>query len=309
MVFLIFGSIATFFWFLRALEQKYVAHIEHPVVYTNLPIDKVLVRELPTRIAIEVEGKGNAILRHNWNIKKNPIKIAFNQVYRNNIPKEETFLISISASEIRPMVEAQLSKLVVHRIEPDSLNFYFSENSTKRVPVVADLNLDLEKQFMLRGRVTITPDSVDISGPTISINAVDSIMTSDLEFKKLDHSVKRNLSLISPLDRIELSLKRVAVEIAVEQYTEKSLTVPIEGINIPDSVHLKTFPSHAQITFRVVISAYDLIQSQDFRVGADYLEISSSPLTKIKPRIIMAPDLIENPRINPELVDYLLEQK
>ncbi|MCK5821783.1 MAG: hypothetical protein KAH17_07850, partial [Bacteroidales bacterium] len=117
------------------------------------------------------------------------------------------------------------------------------------------------------------------------------------------------LSLISPLDRIELSLKRVAVEIAVEQYTEKSLTVPIEGINIPDSVHLKTFPSHAQITFRVVISAYDLIQSQDFRVGADYLEISSSPLTKIKPRIIMAPDLIENPRINPELVDYLLEQK
>ncbi|MEA1876443.1 MAG: YbbR-like domain-containing protein [Bacteroidota bacterium] len=308
-VFLVFGGIATFFWFLRALEQNYITQINHPVVYINFPDDLVLIKELPKRISLEIEGEGNAILRHNWDIAKTPVRISFNQVYRDKLPQENNFLISVLTSHLKPTVETQLSNFKVLRIKPDSLSFHFSESSTKRVPVIADLKLDLEKQFMIRDRIMIQPDSVDISGPTAIIDTINSISTTDLKFKKLDHSVKRNLSLVNPHNLLTISAKRVAVEILVEQYTEKSLSVPIEGINVPDSVHLKTFPAHVQVTFRVVISAFDLIQTQDFRIAADYLEISSATLTKIKPRILMAPGLIENPRINPELVDYLLEQK
>jgi len=308
-VFLIFVGIATFFWFLRALEQNYITRINHPVVYTNLPDNMVLTENPPRRIHLEVEGEGNAILRHNWNISKSPVKIAFNKVYRNKLPKENYFLISIPTNQIRPMVETQLNKLKVRKIEPDSLNFYFSASSTKRVPVIANIDLGLEKQYMVRKKIIIKPDSVDLSGPTVIIDTIKSILTTDLKFKKLDHSIKRNLSLLNPNKLLTLSFKKVAVEIPVEQYTEKSMSVPIEGINVPDSVHLRTFPAHVQITFRVVISAFDLIQEQDFRIIADYTEISPSSPGKIKPRILMAPDLIDNPKINPELVDFLLEQK
>ena len=309
LVFLIFGGIATFFWFLRALEQNYVARIDHPIVYSNFPDDKVLVHKLPSRISLEVEGEGYAILRHNWDISKNPVKLVFNQIYRDKFPQEDNVLISVPVSQIKTIVDNQLNDLRVLTIKPDSLNFHFSSSITKRVPVQADIKLDLEKQFMIRNWIIIQPDSVDLSGPTAIVDTVNSILTTDLKFKKLDHSVKKNLGLIIPHDLLSTSVKRVTVEIPVEQYTEKSLSVPIEGINVPDSVHMKTFPAHANITFRVVISAFDLIQTQDFRIGADYLEISDASPVKIKPRILMAPGLIENIRINPELVDYLLEQK
>ncbi len=58
-----------------------------------------------------------------------------------------------------------------------------------------------------------------------------------------------------------------------------------------------------------LISAFDQIDPTDFMIVADYLDIEFSTSRKLKPRIEMAPSLIEHPKIQPELVDYLLENK
>lgn len=309
LVLLIFVGIASFFWFLRALEQDYITTIQHPVIYTNLPDNKVLVNEMPKKLEIEVEGKGSVILNHNWDISKSPIRINFQQIYSTPIERNKDTQVELSSSQIKPRVENQLSDLKVRSINPNSLVFLFSETIIKKVPVVANLDYVLEKDFMIRDGIIIIPDSVEVSGPAALVDTITSISTNNVRIRKLDHTIKRNLTLINPDELISLSAKKVAIEIPIEQYTEKTLTVPIDGINVPDSVHLKTFPANTQITFRVVISAFDLIKSQDFRIVVDYLEIDPASPAKIKPHILVAPGLIENPRINPEMVDYLLEQK
>ncbi len=308
-VFLIFVGIATFLWFLRALEQDYVTRISHPVSYTNLPTDKVLVHEMPSKLSIEVKGKGFAIIRHNWDISKNPVQLNFGQLHRQELPSTPSIKIQVFSSQIKPQVASQLTKLSVNSITPESLMFEFSEKITKRVPIHADIFLDLEKQFMIRNGIILLPDSVDISGPAAIVDTINSILTTEIKLKKVNKSIKRNLSLVSPGNELQLSVKKVVVEIPVEQYTEKSLSVPVVAINVPDSLHLKTFPAQVEVKFRVVISAFDLIQPQDFQIVVDYLETAQDSPVKIKPHILVAPGLIENPRIKPEWLDYLLEQK
>lgn len=309
MVFLIFVGIATFFWFLRALEQTYISQIEHPVIYTNLPDKKILVKELPRRLSLEVEGTGFAILRHNWDISKNPVRINFEQIYKNTLPQSSQLNVSIPTIQLKPKIASQLNKLRITSIKPDSIDFSFSGTLTRKVPILLDLELGLEKQFMIRDQILISPDSIDVTGPAIILDTLRGIYTANLRFKNLDHSIIRNIGLVKPDEQLRLSEKRVVINVPIEQYTEKSLSVPIEGINLPDSLHLKTFPAQVQLKFRVVISAFDAVRPDNFKVIADYLEIDPASPAKIKPQLILAPSLIENPTISPELVDYLLEKK
>ena len=306
--FLVFFGIATFLWFLAALEKSYNTNIDHPVIFSHIPRDKVVVNKLPDKLSLEVQGTGYDILRHNWDITKSQIDIKLNQFIKG-ISSAEEQSISIQSNQIKSRVTSQLNDLLVLNILPDSLVFVLSASSKKKIPVISGVSFELEKQYMIRDKIIIKPDSVVVTGPTIIMDTLSGIYTSDIRLKNLDHSVKRNLDIIMPNDQLKTDTRRVSIEIPVEQFTEKKLTIPVYPVNLPDSLNLKTFPATVQATFRVVISAYDQIQPEDFKIVVDYLDIEPGTTNKIKPKIMMAPGLIENPRIKPELMDYLLEQK
>ena len=56
----------------------------------------------------------------------------------------------------------------------------------------------------------------------------------------------------------------------VDIYAEKSVEVPIRGINYPPDKVLRTFPSKVQVTFQVGLSHFKSITSEDFFIGVTY---------------------------------------
>jgi len=308
-VFLVFVGIATLLWFLAALEKNHITSIEHPVVFNDLPNNKVLVNELPSKLTLEVEGKGFTILRHNWDISKSPVVIKFTQLSQGISQKKGILRLDIPTSQIKSRISNQLDNLKVLSITPDSLHFVLAGTSTKKVPVISNLSFDLQKQYMIRDKIKISPDSITVTGPALIIDTLSGIYTTSLRLRNLNRSASRTLNLENPNTQLKLETDKVEIEIPVEQFTEKKLTIPIDPINLPDSLNLKTFPATVEATFRVVMSAYDKIQPEDFRIVVDYLDIESGTSSKIKAKILLAPSLIENPRIKPEIMDYLLEQK
>ena len=309
LVFLVFFGIATFLWFLAALEKDYTTTIEHPVLFTDLPEDKVVVSELPSKLKLEVEAAGLTLLRHNWDISKNPVEIKFSQLLRGKKNNQENFKLSIPSSQIKSRIANQLDNIAVIEVLPDSLHFLLSGSDRRKVPVISNISFVLEKQFMIRDKIEISPDSVVVIGPSVMLDTLSGIYTSSLRFRKLNHSLTRNLNLEIPNDQLRIETTKVIVDIPVEQFTEKKLTIPVDPINLPDSLNLKTFPASVEAIFRVVISAFDNIQPEGFKIVVDYFDIEAGNILKIKPNVLMAPSLIENLRIEPELVDYLLEQK
>jgi len=308
-MFFIFVGIATFLWFLWTMEKEYTSVISNPVEFTKLPENRVLVNNLPDKLHMEVTGGGFALLRHNWDISKTPIKIDFQEIYQGQFKNSQSGNIVLSLNQIRTRFSAQLTNIKVNSVIPDTVSFSFASLVKKTVPVRADLELELEKQFMVRGGVIVTPDSIEISGPSVVLDTIHEVYTSPLKLKKVETTTQRNLSLVQVHDKISLSKKRVQVEIPVEQFTEKTIETGLITVNVPDSLILRLFPANVNVTFRVVMSEFEKSKPESFLLGVDYNHITEGDPSRIRIQIFKSPEFISNIRINPETVDYILENK
>ena len=97
--------------------------------------------------------------------------------------------------------------------------------------------------------------------------------------------------------------------IIAQQYTEKSLEVPVTGINFPDNLTLKAFPSKAVVSVWVKMSEYDRVNASDFQVVVDYNDIAGRDGSKATLRIFSQPANVRNVRLQTRTVDYLMEAK
>ena len=59
----------------------------------------------------------------------------------------------------------------------------------------------------------------------------------------------------------------------VDIYTEKTVEVPLHGINFPADKALRAFPSKVQITFQVGLKRFRSIKADDFVINVSYEEL------------------------------------
>src|SRR5258708_4928416 len=67
--------IAIVCWFLIALSEDYSTSLTFPVVYNNLPGQKVVVNDLPANILLSVRASGFKILSYKFNKERVPVQI------------------------------------------------------------------------------------------------------------------------------------------------------------------------------------------------------------------------------------------
>ena len=70
---------------------------------------------------------------------------------------------------------------------------------------------------------------------------------------------------------------------------------------------LKSFPSRVTVVFWVKMSEYDNVSESDFTVVVDYNDILNNGSDKVGLRMYFQPADVERVRINPQTVEYLVE--
>jgi hypothetical protein len=103
-----------------------------------------------------------------------------------------------------------------------------------------------------------------------------------------------------------LSNQSVSVFIPVEKYTTKRLNVPIHIKAIVPFAKINIYPEQAEITFLVGISRYKSINENSFRVIAIK---EKNLMNKLKLSMQKTPDGIQDLKMTPHLVDYLIFYK
>ena len=94
----------------------------------------------------------------------------------------------------------------------------------------------------------------------------------------------------------------------VDIYTEKTVEVPLHGINFPADKALRAFPSKVQITFQVGLKRFRSIKADDFVINVSYEELLKLGSDKYTVKLKSFPNGINQIRIVPEQVDFLIEQ-
>lgn len=300
-VFLLFLVITFFFWWSQTMNQNYETMMKVPVRLTDVP-DQVRVTMPPAaQITVSLSGKGAALRksgrrggRHVLNISSDAFNMSQGRA-------------SIPTSRLRDSIISVLPASVsIKSISPDSLVYLYSMQRSIKLPVEFSGITESQDQFFLE-RIEFDPDSILVKvllTDTVEHRAVAEagaiVLSADTIVRTVP--VKRMSGVIFSADEVRMT-------VISQQYTEKSLEIPITGVNFPDYLSLKSFPSKAVVTFWVKMSEYDKVTSSDFQVVVDYNDLAGSEASKARLRIYSQPANVRNVRLQTRNVDYLMETR
>ncbi|MDQ2177212.1 YbbR-like domain-containing protein [Marinifilum sp. D714] len=309
LVYLFFVGLSTIFWFLNALSKEYTTSINYPVYYMNFPEDKVLTNDLPPKLNLRVNAYGFDLLRYKLSTAflSNPFDV--NKYTNNRITGGSLNSYNLLTSNIAERIEKELSTGIrLEDISPDTIRFQFSPIMEKKVPVVLDLKLNFEQQFMKGGVITPEFDSVLVKGPQSLLDSIHIAKSQLLELSGLKKNMKKDVGF-EKIEGVSFSPKKLTVSIPVERFTEASKNVAIKVDNLPDSVLLRLFPGDVKLSYFVGMSKYENITDDHFDVRVDYLEAIQGDGNKLKVELKSSPDFVSNVRFYPQTVTFLIEKR
>ena len=301
LIFLFFFLIAGGFWLLQTLNNDYEAEFSIPVRVKDLPNNVVLTSEPPSELRVRVKDKGTVLLNYMLGKSFFPVNLSFLDY------KGKNNHVKIYASDFEKKILSQLnvsSKIL--SIKPDTLEYIYSEGKSKLVPVRLQGKVTAGLQYYVSDTIC-NPDSVLVYAPEGILDTITTAYTQKINLENISDTTRQRISL-APLRGVKFVPSSVEATFPVDIYTEKTVEVPLHGINFPADKALRAFPSTHQITFQVGLKRFRSIKADDFVINVSYEELLKLGSDKYTVKLKSFPNGINQIRIVPEQVDFLIEQ-
>ena len=301
LVFLIFLCISIIFWFMQSIKETTEVTLTYRLRIEDLPKDVVYTSNMPSEINVSYTSKG-------WN--------AFYYKFMRNDDHEVTINFKdINQKSGKIVIDANTFRRAVMRKKPQGMTFksttpskietYYSNGQHKRVPVIFNGRVSTTSGRYQCG-TAIMPDSVDIYAPKHIFGGITHIKTENVTYTDLEDTLQTRLALLVPRGAKAIP-DSVDVNICIDIFTDKTLQAPVYSENVPRNKLIRTFPLKVSVTFLVSSTLYDEITPEDFLLAIDYKELQTDS-KRCRIHVRQKPTSIRNLRINPETVEYIIEQ-
>lgn len=300
--FLLFFLLAALFWFVNALDKNREISLRVPLQLKNIPEEITVTNSLPDFISIDIRDVGVNLFTYS-DKKLKPLYISLTN-YRFNKQGQ----IQIDASTLHRYLQSYLlptTRILAFR--PDTLLIEYEKLSEKKVPVKMKAFIDTKHQFMVAGDVILNPAFVSVYGPQQVLDTLRWIETELMELNNLSDTVVVSLKL-KPVPFVRPEINTVKVVVPVAMFTEKTIELLVEAVNLPVYLKLKSFPAFVKATINIAISDFQQFKNTDIQVYIDYNEIKNSKSPKYNLKVKNNNPHINNIRLTPTEVEYILEQ-
>lgn len=301
LIFLFFVAISFGFWVLQTLDGNFETEFTIPLRLKDVPKDVIITSELQDEVRVKVEDRGTVLLNYMLGRSFLPISINFAD-YENSSSR-----VIIPPEDLRKRVASQLNSTTkLLSVYPDSVGFVYSQGKFKKVPVSVSGKITPGIQYYISD-IKLSPDSVVVYAPTEVLKTVQTAYTMPLDCEDLNE----NVSLRTSLKKIKGAKYEPAfcdVSISVDMYSEKTVEVPVVGIDFPANKTLRTFPSKVKVTFKVGLSEYSSVDADDFFIGVKYGDLQKISKDNIDLTVTTTNPKVSNIRVVPSSVDYLIEE-
>ena len=301
-VFLFFLGIASGFWLLQTLNEEYEKEFRIPLTLVNLPDDIILTNEQDEFIDVKVRDKGTLLFNYILGGGFTPI----NMDYQELIKRNKTH-IQISTSLLQKQVKNRFNvSTEILSIQPDSLEFIFAKGMGKKVPAVLNGVVEANPQYIITDTI-ISPDSVVVYAPAALLETIDFAETEVLDFRNITDSL-RTIQSFKYIKGVKYVPNKMEIALKTDILTEKTVKVPVHGVNFPADKELRTFPSMVEITFQVGTRSFNEFTASDFLIEIDYHDLVNQKEDTYPINIIRYPTKIKRMRVWPRTVDFLIEK-
>lgn len=293
-------TLSTIFWFFTSMSEYYEHTVSCDVQYLNLPLDLIPVFPLTKEIQVQLKGRGYDLLRL-YNRENRTVQVDYSLLKWNE---------EIRQSDLISVVENQLRNYQVKHISPDEVPFVFQEKHSKIVPLRLTKEITTAPTWFIAEDIVLKPDSVTISGPEELVGKIESWNTELLELLDLEENQEGQVNVANTEGfNIQVEPTVLNYQIKVDQWTEKTLSLPIVPINLPDSLIVFLFPKMAELKFQLPLGQYELLKQKQFSLVADFNETPLLKSKKIKLKLQTGEKQIRNIRIEPSIVEYVVSLK
>jgi YbbR domain-containing protein len=280
-------GIALVFWFLNKLSTSY-RQTQTLKIHYNLPKGKAFSSSPPQYISATFQGTG-------WDLL-----FGRNEKIEVNMTND-----SLQFYSLRNLLIQQFGSDVVG-VNIDQVTLRVEEAVTKAVPVEAVSNISFAPGFDLSEDIILTPSVVNVSGPRSAIQTLVSARTDTLKFFKLKDSVLTKITLAqSPL--LIYDVDEVQALIKVQQFTEKSMFIPIVVNNAPEN--LKIFPNKIKLDCSVALNQYEKLSASNFVAEVSLSGLSAGSKNNTIPiTLTKYPSFVRNIKFTPKSAEFYLEK-
>lgn len=291
-------------WFLSNLSEPYESRTEFSLHYRNLPDTLLLGTKSASSVEAKIRASGFQFLYYSFTKKRMDVDVS-QVIHRNG-----NYILSDDA--LKKQLERQLSQsisLLDLYGQPVQVDLYTV--ASKEVEIRADIGMEFQQNYILDGRLKITPEKVVVKGPKAEIDTLTAIYTARMELKELSSDFSKDALLVFPntLDNSIFSLSRANISGKVVKFSEKVFEVPVEVLNFPQGYKVNTFPNSINVLCKATIGRLKTIAPGDFEIVADYKQLSGSNGNTLFLEINRQPEKVYGVRLLENKINFVLEQE
>lgn len=284
-------------WISVALSQDYIITVNMPVQYTDLPPNYSIGSTSVDEVYLQIKGKG-------WELAK--LDLAPKVEY--NIPVHKR--IGHHKNNLNDFIEANswiTNAFKVLDISPNQVEYDVEKNGTKIVKVGKNINLVFKPGYGIVSQVSISPETVEISGPLQLLDKIDTIKTQYVEFDDIGDNVNAEIRL-EEINGITVSTKKCTVKFEVQKIVDKTFEgIEVEARSVPSSKELVLYPGKIDVVLRGGINTLGKLTNDSIKAYVDYWRALKENSGSIEP-VVEIPKFTTISDVQPKKIEYIIKQ-
>ena len=258
-------------WMIHNLSLKYNANLTAKVIAVCALDGHENESSSTAEAVVRGRATGYNIIESYIKARK-PVKVEFNQSVMQRYDAERFFVTADRLNEYSHLIFGQ--DITVDHYISDTLFFRFPSVNHKKVPVEPVLLISFKGQYMSRGPLTVTPDSVVVEGDPYLLESVKKVNTVPIRYSDVSESISGVASL-EPIRGVTIQTKDVYYSMDVARFVEFVDEYKVEAVNVPADKALLIFPSTAKLTMRCEFPLMDDVSNMQ-SLYVDYEDFKSS---------------------------------
>ena len=288
-------------WVVTQFSKEYSEVLEMPIIYTNLPKDKIIVGDTPKTLDLRIRDRGFYIA---WN-RMFPQNITIDVSDASEQGKSLVYDLEQQKTSILSQLDLDYEKVVLLQ---KNIKINFEQRAVKKVAVSSAIDLSFAVGYSALEEIKLQPDSVMVSGSVSILDTLSTIMTKPLKINNISNDVKGKIKLQTEyLNEVSLYQDEVSYSVRTEKFTEGKVEIPIKVLNVPEGTNVVIFPKDVVIYYQVSLKDFEKIDSSSFLVAVDFKNARDSDGILIA-QIMEEPSQVNNIRLNEKKIQFVIKR-
>lgn len=303
LVFLFFLALSTAFWVFMAGKEQREVEFDVALHLKGVPDNVVITTEPPKKISFTLRDEVFTLLNYRYN----KFKHLEATIDWRDVSSSGGHVRLLSTQLLKPIIASLHNTTEVVTQRPDTIEFFYNYGLSKKVDVCIQGHIEADSAYSVLA-CDVYPRKVTIYAAQHVLDTITGAYIRPVNLTQLTDTTSIEVGF-QHVKGIKYVPEKVRLTAYADRLVEKTVQVPVRGVNFPAGKTLRTFPPKVEVTFQVGTSLYKKIEADAFTIVVNYADLIDNTNNRIPLRLKSTPEGVRRAHITPAEVEYIIEEE